>query len=345
MSTQAVSPAGAERYLAQLSRPAHPVAPRAFVVDRDGTTLFDSGDTTLPLALAGVTKLFTLAMVLREIDRGALSLDTPLADLLPADTVRGLCVVDGVDHSFSIRVENLLRHQSGIVDYLRPGRHKLRSFVDQFLETDRSWSLDQALEIAKHYPGLGAPGSGRTARFSSTNYLLLGAVLQETTGMGFDELIRLRISGSLGLESTYVYSSEHFEKYFTLSPIHLGATVVRIPQALASSGADGAIVSTPRDAIRFLRAFWQGEIFDAAWIPRLTARRLASSTSPRIGLGVMVSSARPGSGMVVGHSGMTGVALGVDPQKNRYACVATHQWSALTPSFTTVAVLLRNMGK
>ena len=88
--------------------------------------------------------------------------------------------------------------------------------------------------------------------------------------MNFEELIRLRVVNSLSLESTYVYGPDHYEKYFTLSPVYLGSRVVRIPQALASSGADGAIVSTPRDTLTFLRAFGRGELFDESWIPRLS---------------------------------------------------------------------------
>lgn len=345
MSTLGVTNASAERFVERLENNAHPVPPRALVVDSDGHPLFDTGDTTLPLALAGITKLFTLAMVLREVDRGALSLDTPLGDILPADTVRGLCVVGREDHSFSITIEHLLSHQSGIVDYMRPGRYKLRSLVQQFLDHDRSWSLDQALEIAKHYPGMNKPGAGSRARYSSTNYLLLGAVLHDTTGMPFDELISLRIVGSLGLANTYVYGPDHYEKYFTLSPVHLGSRVVRIPQALASSGADGAVVSTAHDALTFLRAFWRGELFQDSWIPRLSANSIASSASPRMGLGVMVAPARLGKARIVGHSGVSGAAIAVDTRSENFAFLTNFQWSPLASSFDNVAGLLRATGR
>ena len=318
-------------------------SPRALVVDSEGSTIFQSGDATLPLALAGVTKLYTLAMVLREVDRGALSLDTPMGDILPSDTVRGLCVLGGKDHSFSITIEHLLSHRSGIVDYMRPGRYKLRSFVQQFLEHDRGWSLDQALEIARHYPGMAKPGKSWRARYSSTNYLLLGSILQETTGMNFEELIRLRVVNSLSLESTYVYGPDHYEKYFTLSPVYLGSRVVRIPQALASSGADGAIVSTPRDALTFLRAFGRGELFDESWIPRLSKPNFPGTASPRMGLGTMVQPEQGPRRLILGHSGVSGVAVGIDTGNQRYAFVTNFQWSPLATSFESVTGLLSSL--
>jgi CubicO group peptidase (beta-lactamase class C family) len=315
------------------------------VVDSFGSTIFQSGDPTLSLALAGITKLYTLAMVLREVDRGALSLDTPMGDILPSDTVRGLCVLAGKDHSFSITIEHLLSHRSGIVDYMAPGPHKLRSLVEQFLEHDRGWSADQALEIARHYPGIAKPGNSGRARYSSTNYLLLGAILQETTGMSFEELIRLRVVSSLGLNTTYVFGPDHYEKYFTLSPVYLGSRVVRIPQALASSGADGAIVSNPRDALTFLRAFWRGELFSASWIPRLSNPTFASTASPRMGLGAMVLPGRIRKPMIVGHSGSTGAAVGIDTSNRRFAFLTNFQWSPLATSFENVTGLLRSLSR
>jgi CubicO group peptidase (beta-lactamase class C family) len=342
VSDTAIDTMKAERHLERLPTGSS-ATPRALIEDSSGATLFQSGDTTLPLALSGVTKLYTLAMVLREVDRGALSLDTPMGDILPSDTVRGLCVVGGKDHSFSITIEHLLSHRSGIVDYMRPGRYKLRSFVQQFLEHDRGWSLDQALEIARHYPGMTKPGKSRTASYSSTNYLLLDAILQETTGMSFDELIRLRVVSSLGLEATYVYGPDHYEKYFTLSPVHLGSRVVRIPQALASSGADGAIVSTPRDTLTFLRAFGRGELFDESWIPRLSQPNTRSTASPRMGLGAMVQPKQGRRPMILGHSGISGAAVGIDTRNQRYAFLTNFQWSPLATSFENVTGLLRSL--
>lgn len=320
-------------------------SPRALVVDSSGSTIFQSGDPTLPLALAGITKLYTLAMVLREVDRGALSLDTPMGDILPTDTVRGLCVVGGEDHSMSITIEHLLSHRSGIVDYMAPGPPKLRSLVEQFLEHDRGWSADQALEIARHYPGIAKPGNSGRARYSSTNYLLLGAILQETTGMSFEELIRLRVVSSLGLNATYVFGPDHYEKYFTLSPVHLGSRVIRIPQALASSGAEGAIVSTPRDTLTFLRAFWRGELFSESWIPRLSNPTFASTASPRMGLGAMVLPRRGRKPAIVGHSGLAGAAVGIDTSNRRFAFLTNFQWSPLTPSFERVAGLVSSLSR
>ena len=134
MSDTGIDTSRAHRFLEGL--PERPeTSPRALVVDSAGSTIFQSGDVTLPLALSGVTKLSTLAMVLREVDRGALSLDTPMGEILPSDTVRGLCVVGGQDHSFSITIEHLPRIEAGLSTRRGPGATSCGPLSSSFWNT------------------------------------------------------------------------------------------------------------------------------------------------------------------------------------------------------------------
>jgi hypothetical protein len=71
VSVAATSPSRwVQKSLAKISARHGVHKPRALVVNGEGETLLDWGDTSLPLALGGLTRLFTLAMVLRDIDRG-----------------------------------------------------------------------------------------------------------------------------------------------------------------------------------------------------------------------------------------------------------------------------------
>lgn len=313
---------------------------RAAVMSSEGQLLFEQGDATLPLALSGVTKLFTAAMVFREIDRGALAFDTTLGDLLPTDTVSGLSVWKGVDQSARVTIGELLSHTSGIVDYMTPSWSGSRSLVTQFLERDRGWSLEQALELAKHYPALAPSGLTSPRHYSSTNYILLGSILQHTTGMSFAELIRLRVVSSLKLSGTYVFGPDFYDQYFSLAPIHYRSRVVRIPQALASSGADGAIVSTPLDTLNFVRAFLAGELFDASWLPQLAQKVDSAKDGLPLGLGVMVRKKSLRKPLVLGHSGQSGVAAVWAPEHGVMAFLATQQWQSNKEAFDTAVGLL-----
>ncbi|HEV8012527.1 MAG TPA: hypothetical protein VGP34_00425, partial [Pontimonas sp.] len=86
-----------------------------------------------------------------------------------------------------------------------------------------------------------------------------------------------------------------------------------------------------------------GELFDESWIPRLSKPNAPSTASPRMGLGAMVQPPRGPRPLIVGHSGISGTAVGIDPRNQRYAFVTNFQWSSLAASFEKVTGLLRSL--
>jgi CubicO group peptidase (beta-lactamase class C family) len=296
--------------------------PRAFVADAAGSALLDWGDTTLPVIVTGVTKLVTLAMIFREFDRGALAPDTPVSELLPEDILAGLCVVKGKDLSTGLTVEHLISHRSGIIDFLEPSAGGVRSLLSQALIRDRSWTTKQALEIAKHYPGLFVPGARNKAHYSNTNYALLGAILQESTGMTFDQLVTLRVVNPLGLKGTYVFAPHHFDKYFSLAPLQRGTEVLRLPRALASLGATGGLVTTAQDMTRFLRAFWAQELFGPQWLEYMRSEPLTIQPGLMMARGVMTMKGRSKATRMFGHAGSSGAGALIDPETGTFGFIA-----------------------
>ena len=319
--------------------------PRAFITDSEGSPLLDWGDTTLPVIVTGVTKLVTIAMILREFDRGAMAPDTPVSELLPEDVLAGLCVLGGRDYSPSLTVEHLLSHRSGIVDFLEPPAKNVRSIFGQALIRDRSWNLDQALEIAKHYPGLFAPGARKKVHYSNTNYALLGAILQESTGMTFEQLVNLRVVTSLGLKSTYVFTPSHVDRYFSLAPLHRGSEVLRLPRVLGSLGAAGGLVTTPQEMARFLRAFWSDELFGPQWREYLVADALKVDGGIRMARGLMITSGPSRVSGMVGQAGATGSAALVDPATGMVGVMALNHLTQRSETLQSLARLMATLAK
>lgn len=293
--------------------------PTTLISDVSGSTLQESGNTTTPLILGGVTKLYTLAMVLREFDRGALSPDTRAAHILPDSLLRGICSIGGKDYSNDITIVHLLAHQSGITDYFAHPRHGALSLLTQVADRDRSWTFEQALELAKHYPGRFRPGFGNRVHYSDTNYQILGAILKTTTGLSFEQLLDIRISGPLGLKRTKVFTHERSEKYYELAPVSWKQKVLHSPEALASFRADGAVVADSADVVTFLRAFWSGRLFDESWVPKLWAHTRPLYPGISMGTGVMTYSLGRSRAPLVGHSGLTGAFAVVDPTRRIFA--------------------------
>ncbi len=287
---------------------------RAYGESASGEVLFSHGDPSLPLALTGVTRMFLVAMILRDIDRGALALETPITDVLPASYAHGLCVISSTDFTTSITVGHLLSGSSGIPNFFDPPAKGIRSLCSQLVEQDRSWSLPEALELARHYPGLFRPGA-RTGHHSPTGDLLLGELLRETTGMALPALLELRVTKPLGLNSTYFFAEEHHSTFYSLAPIHHRGKVVHIPQALSSLGAAGGVVSTPRDTVRFIHALWAGSVFSSEWSPQIQARPQAFGLH-----------AARGANHTAAVTGVSGISAGFNSQSRAAGLVATQQW-------------------
>ena len=293
-----------------------------FVLDEDASTVVDLPTSTLPSVLGDVSHLYALAMLFREFDRGAMEPSTRIVDLLPGELVDGLCVINDDDHSEEITLEHLMSHQSGIADFYDPGIRGTRSISRQVAGRDRSWSLEQALEVARHYPGEFPPGARGKSHYSLTNYLLIGAILARSTGMSLEQLIQLRVVIPLGLKGTFVFTPGHYDSYFSITPVHHQGSTLRAPLALASFDAAGAIVATARELAQFARAMWAGEIFDASWLDYVSQNPRAVRGGLRLARGVLLAGTKNGKPSFVGHAGSTGSGVLVDPENLRVAAVS-----------------------
>ena len=328
------------KHIADIEQRYGAAKPSLLVSDLSGGMIVEYSQSPLPVVMSELSHLFTLVMVLRECDRGAISWETRIADILPPDVVEGLCVIKGTDLSGTITVEHLVAHQSGIPDFYRPNRPRTISFSMQTQSRDRKWTMEQSLEIARHYPGIFAPGTKGKIHYSLTNYTLLGAILQESTGMTFDQLINLRIIGPLGLKGTYVFTEAHYDRYFSLAAIHRGSETLRIPRTLASFGAAGSIVSTPKDVMAFARAWWNGELCEESWREVITADRRKLFPGVVFGKGVMGLTSHAQRHQLFGYAGTTGQALVVNPVKERIGFLALNTVSEPSENLSLLATIL-----
>ena len=138
-------------------------------------------DASLPFAAASITKTFTAALVLREVERGALSLDREVPAL------RDLTVP--VPTGLSVR--QLLTHTSGLVDYsLAPG------YV-----ADAPLTALDAVTLSLKAPL--QPGIGSDVRYANSNYLYLGLLVEQIEGRPYAQLID-ELAAAAGLRNTRV---------------------------------------------------------------------------------------------------------------------------------------------
>ena len=150
--------------------------------------------------IASCTKTFiaTLATILHF--EGKLDLDDSIANYLPGS------ITSHVQYADEITIRQLLSHASGIFDINDNPEYWEAQFNDPMKErTDI-----EVLEFAYDKPAYFEPGAG--SKYSNTNYLLAGLILDEALGYHHSQGIRTRILEPLELNSTFYEQQEEFDR-------------------------------------------------------------------------------------------------------------------------------------
>jgi D-alanyl-D-alanine carboxypeptidase len=266
------------------------------------------------------TKTMVATLVLQLVAQRRLSLTDTVGKWLP-----GLVANDD-----RITVRMLLNHTSGLPDYFAEydkGRFDPDVLYSLTGQRPRAWTPRQLLAVAARYPVNFEPGTRYS--YSNTNYIALGLILQRVTGDSLDHLLRDRIIRPLGLTHTYLATDgrsrdgDRLAHGYEPDAGHFGPLLAQFgaPADAAFVGpprpenvdvtnlspswgwAAGAMVSTPGDWDRFLRALLSGRLLPAAQLAqmRTTVEDPTSAGAFRYGLGLMRYTNACGS--VWGHTG------------------------------------------
>ncbi|MDH3729842.1 MAG: beta-lactamase family protein [Acidimicrobiia bacterium] len=285
-----------------------------------------------PYHLASITKMYTAVVVIKLAESGGLDLNSPIAAYLGAELVEGIHVIDGTDRGAQITVCQLLDQTSGLADYFDGKPKGGVSLVDNLKAgRDRALSAEDIVEIVRRLRPMFAPGAagGRKAHYSDTNYALLGAIIEATTAATVADNFQEMIFGPLGLADTYVF--DHTRPQPPPAAIWVKDRVLSIPLAMSSFSPDGAVVSTAADSLRFLRAFFGGELLTPDQLAFMTRRWNRIFFPLQYGSGLMRF--RPPRWMspfkappeLIGHSGSTGSFAFHDLRRDVYLAGTLNQ--------------------
>jgi D-alanyl-D-alanine carboxypeptidase len=233
--------------------------------------------------VGSVTKTFVATIVLELAAEQRLRLDDPVARRLP-----GLLPDGG-----RITIRDLLAHRSGLADVADD------SAVLGGARSD--WPPRRLVALVARRPRIAAPGGA--FHYSSTNYLVLGLLVERVTGRSLATELRRRIVGPLRLtDTTYrpgPLAGRHVHGYRLAS--HQGVVdPTAAPRDLERrsarwAGASGDLVSSAGDLARFLAALLGGDLLPAREL------RAMEAVNPRYGLGLAVYPTR--CGLAWGHTG------------------------------------------
>jgi CubicO group peptidase (beta-lactamase class C family) len=190
--------------------------------------------------VGSITKMFTAAMIFQFVEEGKLKLSDTLDRFFPQ-----------IPNAGKITIAHILAHRSGIHDFVK--------------EPDfRAWSLsprtkDETLAfIARGKPDF-EPGEKRS--YSNAAYVLLGYVVEKLDGKPYQEALKKRITGKLGLKDTYAGTGKtDVSKKESFSYSYAGDWKQHEEMDLSIAGGANAIISTPSDLVKFASALFDGKL-------------------------------------------------------------------------------------
>lgn len=180
--------------------------------------------------IASLTKAFTGLSIVQLKNTGLLDYDDTLSTYLP-DFVGG----------DQVTVHHLLTHRSGVNEYV------------PLVDDESSYSPLELIDLVKGRPLAFQPGS--EFRYTNSNYLLLGYIIELVTGSDYAAYIRYAITEPLAMSSTtygasVITGGEYAKGYQDISQTHPARYLdMSIPYAA------GALSSNLADMERWARSF------------------------------------------------------------------------------------------
>lgn len=252
--------------------------------------------------IASITKPIVATLVLRAVDRGELSLDDVVAEVLP-----GSLRVDP-----PVTVRQLLNHTSGVFDYGNEGdpvadvelltdpamKAEVATLLERYAAGERVIGPDRVIvALAEVHPRYFAPGTGY--HYSNTNYQLAAMVLEKVSGRSLSDLLRTDIVEPLRLSHTTIappdIASPELRGYGTSAA---DGSLVDLTDDLVAfgNGGNGGIISTADELLTIMQAMVSGDLLPAELVEDMKTPAMQS-----YGLGLATYSLTCGA--FFGHEG------------------------------------------
>ena len=212
-----------------------------------GLANLETGETMtadLRFYIGSNTKPFTAIVVLQLVDEGRIELDAPIGDYLPGLITRG----------GDITVRLLLNMRSGLGNY---GANP--EFTKAYENNpDHIWTAEELVQ----YSNYTVSEPGERFKYNNANYIILGLLIEKTTGRTYEEAVVSRIVSPLGLDHTSLPTTAdmpipHAHGY-RFEDGEVKDLTMFYPVEL--SWAAGVIVSNVSDMLVFLEAFISGSL-------------------------------------------------------------------------------------
>jgi D-alanyl-D-alanine carboxypeptidase len=240
--------------------------------------------------IGSVTKTYVATLVLQLAEQGALSLGDTVRRWLPGIVPDDERITAGM----------LLRMRSGLPDYVLP----LLGNPPDLSVLNRYSPPEELVQLALTAPGRQAPDAGY--RYSNTDYVLLGLIIEKATGQRVDAVLWQRIFKPLGLRDTVFPTVDpylrgpHAKGYIRGAPDSPYAEFTTMTPSEAWTS--GAIVATAGDVAAFLDGLLGGALLSPGVLAQMTDCTEVLDEYRSRGLGIVSYDFGTGN-VAFGHSG------------------------------------------
>jgi D-alanyl-D-alanine carboxypeptidase len=255
-----------------------------------------------PFQIGSNTKMMTSAMLFQLQEEGALSISDPLSQWLPD-------LAAALPNGDQITIDMMMTHTSGLHDYFdlptEDGATIESGAEDNKDMLARAFTPEELVTLVAN-SGLSyfEPGEEGKWYYSNTGWILLGLIIEQATGKSYEENLEERIFEPLGLEQTYLQAGQPeagaLPQAYYRSPFEYTTAEWNASQGWAA----GAVVSTPEEFARFLKALFTGQLFQQPETLDLMLQAPASVVDP-LGPGTAYGHGMLDNNGVLGHGGET----------------------------------------
>ena len=219
--------------------------------------------------IGSITKQFTAAAILQLKEAGKIDLDATVATYLPS-----------LSHAKEITVRQLLTHTSGLRDYVDiPNFETLAATPATF---------DQLMSRISEKPLGFTPGA--QFGYSSTNYLILGRIIELVSGQSWEAYVQQHLFAPAGMTDSATMAQESELADMARGYVYAqGHAAESKPIAESWASSAGGIVSTADDLRKWGEALSSGRIISTSDYQLLTSpARLADGSASEYGFGMKV---------------------------------------------------------
>jgi D-alanyl-D-alanine carboxypeptidase len=250
--------------------------------------------------IGSVSKNFLATCILKLASQNSLTLNDPISRWLPTT------ITSQIPNAERMTIRRLLLHTTGIGDYVNNLNSGL--YDDIYNNRFKTYSFDTLFQ--KYYKRIAASNTfpDDSARYSNTNYLLLGEIVKRVSGLPYDQYMKQNIITPLGLTNTSVPALS--DSTIGLPYLH-GYDVDTANnisdwsyQNVSWANSAGSVISNAKDLGIYYKSLRTGGIIPTNWVDSMMTFRAFDVDLPSVqtyGYGIFRIKAGPY--LFVGHTG------------------------------------------